>query len=119
MDQNTLMIALVVVILAWFGFSRYQKSKNGAVIAAAIAEGAVVVDVRTAGEYGGHHYYGAINIPVDTLAIKLSKVGAKDKPVVVYCASGGRSAAAAGILRRAGFSRVVNGGGLSNMPPRK
>ena len=40
----------------------------------------------------------------------------KDKPVVVYCASGGRSATAARMLLQAGYTDVVNAGGLGDMP---
>ena len=81
-----------------------------------IAEEAVVIDVRTVGEFSVSHYKGAINIPVDSLQKNISKIGPKDKPVVVYCASGARSLAAAGILKRAGFTNVLNAGGISNMP---
>jgi phage shock protein E len=81
-----------------------------------IAEGAIVIDVRTPGEFAGGHYKGAINIPVDLLQKNIAKVGSKDKPVIVYCASGSRSSAAAGILKRSGFTNVFNVGGISNMP---
>ena len=47
---------------------------------------------------------------------RLSDVGPKEKPVVVYCASGGRSAVAAQILRANGFVDVTNAGGLEDMP---
>jgi phage shock protein E len=40
----------------------------------------------------------------------------KDKPIVLYCASGGLSAQAARILKRAGFTDVINAGSLGNMP---
>jgi len=81
-----------------------------------IAEGAIVIDVRTPGEFAGGHYKGAINIPVDSLQKNITKVGPKDKPVIVYCASGARSSAAAGILKRSGFTNVLNAGRISNMP---
>jgi hypothetical protein len=40
----------------------------------------------------------------------------KDKPIVLYCASGARSAQAARILKRAGFTDVINAGSLVSMP---
>ena len=70
---------------------------------------------RTAGEYAGGHYSGAVNIPVDAISGKLAKIGPKDKPVIVYCASGSRSAAAAGALKAAGYTNVVNAGGISTI----
>ncbi len=81
-----------------------------------IAEGAVVIDVRSPGEFSGGHYPGARNIPVDQLASQADSVGKKDKPVIVYCASGMRSARAKQILESAGFQDVTNAGGFSDMP---
>lgn len=81
-----------------------------------IAAGATVIDVRTAEEYDEVRYPGAINIPVDSLARKLGSVGPKDKPVIVYCESGGRSSVAAAILKANGFTDVTNAGGIRSMP---
>ncbi|HEY9857314.1 MAG TPA: rhodanese-like domain-containing protein [Stenomitos sp.] len=80
-----------------------------------IAAGATIVDVRSPGEYRSGAYPGAINIPLQELPQRLGELS-KAKPIVVYCASGGRSAAAAGVMKQAGFSDVVNGGGLIQMP---
>ena len=60
-------------------------------------------------------YPGAQNIPLGVLPARLGELD-KSKPVVVYCAAGGRSAQAAVIMQAAGFTEVVNGGGLSQMP---
>ncbi len=81
-----------------------------------IAAGAVVVDVRTEGEFAEEAYPGAVNIPLSSLGNRVGELGAKDKPVVLYCASGARSAAAARLLKQAGFTDVVNAGGLDDMP---
>ncbi len=80
-----------------------------------LAAGAVILDVRTREEYRTGAYPGAINIPVQALAGRMGEVP-KGKPVVVYCASGGRSAIAAKALVRAGFADVVNAGGIGSMP---
>jgi phage shock protein E len=80
-----------------------------------IASGAKIVDVRTPGEFGGGAYPGAVNIPLQVLAGRLREIP-KDRPVVLYCASGMRSASAARVLRRAGYADVVNAGGLRHMP---
>jgi phage shock protein E len=74
-----------------------------------------VVDVRTTDEYEEEHYPDALLIPVDQVSTRLSEFGDKDQPIVVYCASGARSAYAAKILRQAGFKDVTNAGGLSDM----
>jgi phage shock protein E len=80
-----------------------------------IKQGALVIDVRTAAEYAGGHYKGAIHISVTELMTRLSEIGDKQKPLVVYCASGRRSAQAAKILVDAGFQDVTNAGGLANL----
>jgi phage shock protein E len=81
-----------------------------------IAAGAKVIDVRTPGEFAEEAYPGAVNIPLNTVADRLNELGPKDKPIVLYCASGARSAAAARVLKKAGFTDVVNAGGLDDMP---
>jgi phage shock protein E len=80
-----------------------------------IKAGATVVDVRTPGEYQSGAYPGALNIPVQELDRRLGELS-PDRPIVVYCASGMRSASAERLLRARGFADVVNGGGLSQMP---
>lgn len=79
-----------------------------------VSSGARLVDVRTPEEYADGHLPGAVNIPVDELGRRLDELGPRDKPVVVYCASGVRSASAARILAAAGFSAVHNLGAMSN-----
>lgn len=80
-----------------------------------IKAGATVVDVRTPGEFQSGAYPGALNIPVQELDRRLGELR-KDRPIVVYCASGMRSASAERLLRARGFADVVNGGGLTQMP---
>jgi phage shock protein E len=85
-------------------------------IADKIKAGAAVIDVRNPDEYGDEHFEGARNIPVGLLASRLAEVGPKDKPVVLYCASGARSAMAAQMLKASGWTDVTNAGGLYDMP---
>lgn len=65
----------------------------------------VVLDVRTAGEYAGGHLVGAINIDVTQpdFEKRIARLDTK-KPVLVYCAVGGRSASATRILVNKGFT---------------
>lgn len=80
-----------------------------------IRSGAKIIDVRTPDEFMDGAYPGAVNIPVQALGARLAEIptGAS---IVVYCASGGRSAMAARMLKQAGWSDVVNAGGLDDMP---
>ncbi|GEM_PF-604976 len=74
---------------------------------------AILVDVRTAGEYGGGHVPGAVNIPLQELPKRLDELSAYrgSTPVYVICQSGGRSRSAASQLSAAGYDVVdVQGG---------
>ena len=79
-----------------------------------LAEGAVLVDVRSPGEFSSGHIDGARNIPVGSLSVRERELGDKDRTVILYCASGTRSAMAKRRLRAAGFSRVLNLGSIRN-----
>ena len=81
-----------------------------------IASGAVVVDVRTRDEYEDEHFPKSINIPVNELTSRAKEIGDKEKSVLLYCASGARSAMGARILKMLGFKDVINAGGLYDMP---
>lgn len=80
-----------------------------------IKNGARIIDVRTVDEFMDGAYPGAVNIPVAELGGRLSEIP-KDASVVLYCASGGRSAMAARMMKQAGYADVVNAGGLGDMP---
>ena len=84
--------------------------------AALIRQGAIIVDVRTPGEYKSGHIKGSVNLPLDSIGKNLTKLK-KDKCVICCCASGMRSGAAKNILKSNGFNEVYNGGswmGLQN-----
>jgi phage shock protein E len=73
------------------------------------ASGAWVVDVRTNSEYIDGHIPNSLNVPVDQLS---QTAGGWDKsqPVIVYCATGARSAEAAAYLAGQGFKKVYDHG---------
>lgn len=79
-----------------------------------VKEGAVIVDVRTAGEFQGGHIRGSINVPLQSIQSSLGKI-AKNKTVITCCASGMRSASAKSILKSAGYADVHNGGGWMSL----
>ncbi len=70
--------------------------------------GLVVLDVRTPAEFASGHIPNARLIPVDELEDRLSELPAKDTPILVHCAAGGRSAAACDLLGQRGWSRLMN-----------
>ena len=67
----------------------------------------LLLDVRTPQEFQGGHVPGAVNIPHTELTARLGDIeAARESGVVVYCESGRRAAAAADVLRDAGFEDV-------------
>jgi len=71
----------------------------------------LVVDVRSVEEFSYGAYPGAINIPLDELEMRVDELGKKDRKIILYCASGGRSSYAVQMLRAYGFTNLENGGG--------
>jgi len=69
----------------------------------------LILDVRSAAEFGEGHIPGAVNIPHDTIGSRIAELGpAGERDIVVYCRSGRRSALALAALKEAGFSRLFH-----------
>jgi len=80
-----------------------------------IANGAIVVDVRSISEYRSGHLKGSVNIPLDQLSANLNKLKNKEQPVITCCASGMRSGSAKIVLKAKGYTNVHNGGSWYNL----
>jgi rhodanese-related sulfurtransferase len=78
----------------------------------------LIVDVRNTGEFAYGAYPGAINIPLDEIQSRVEELGKKDRKIILYCASGARSAYALQVLKAYDFTNLENGGGLSRMMSR-
>ncbi len=100
-------LALVFVLRGVMGKTSASDARG------LVAGGAQLVDVRSPGEFAGGHLPAAINIPVAEIERRADEIGPKSSGVVVYCASGMRSASAAGTLRKLGFSPVADLGAMS------
>lgn len=68
-----------------------------------------IVDVRTPQEFMGGHIAGSINIPVQELSVRMNEIKELKTPLVLCCASGGRSGMAHGFLAQQGIE-CCNGG---------
>jgi rhodanese-related sulfurtransferase len=86
---------------------------NGAQAREAVSHGAILLDVRTPMEHEAGTIPGSKNIAVQELALRLGELD-PEQSYVVYCRSGGRSAAAAALLKQHGFTHVVDLGGIGN-----
>ena len=70
---------------------------------------ALVVDVREQAEYAQSHILNSRLLPLSQIETRIGDIDKfKDKPVIVYCATGNRSSTAAALLRKSGFSNVSN-----------
>lgn len=92
-------------------FSMFRRSTSNEDARGRVARGALLLDVRTPGEFAEGHVEGAINIPVQDLGMRVGEI-TKGREVVVYCRSGGRSAVAAQMLRGRGHA-VLDVGPMS------
>jgi rhodanese-related sulfurtransferase len=80
--------------------------------------GPLVIDVRTGEEYAYGAVPDAINISLDALEYEIESLNDKDRKIILYCATGARSAYGVQLLQAYGFTNVENGGGLSRMMAR-
>ena len=105
-------VAMAVVSGAGCWFAR-SGNTSSAEARRMVSAGALLLDVRSPEEFKAGHIEGAVNIPVQELEGRMGELGAKEKPIVVYCQSGGRSARAAAMLEGAGYTEIHNLGAMS------
>ncbi|MBN2263529.1 MAG: FAD-dependent oxidoreductase, partial [Prolixibacteraceae bacterium] len=79
----------------------------------------IVIDVRTPEEFRTGAFPDAINIPLDELQHRLNELGAPEREITLYCATGARSAYGQRMLHQMGFTNVKNGGGIMQMMMRR
>ena len=101
-----ILLGLVAAYFAWRLLSSVLVRRR---LPKLLEDGAQLVDVRGPGEFAGGHAPGSVNIPLQEIAERAGELDA-ERPVVVCCASGTRSAMAAHRLRKHGFKRVINAG---------
>ena len=94
-------------LILWFSYKWWNSKRVLAMLPELKKNGAILVDVRSAGEFAGGNAPGTINIPLQELGSRLAEIP-KTAPVVVCCASGTRSGMAKLILRKNGYRNVHN-----------
>ena len=103
-------LAILVLAVVYLRFSAVRVS--GSYARAMVADGALLLDVRSEGEYADGGIEGSIHIPIQELVGRMDELGDKDREIVVYCQSGGRSAMAKRLLESNGFSEVHDLGSI-------
>jgi phage shock protein E len=107
-------ILIVAAGLAIFLFLKRAGLVSAKNAQAYLADGALLIDVRTPGEFAAHHLPHAINLPLDQIESTLPRrVKNKSQTLLLYCQSGMRSAAAKKKLHSLGYSNAFNLGSYS------
>jgi rhodanese-related sulfurtransferase len=114
-QDNIFLIAVAFVSGAMLVWPLMRRGAGGAAVNTLQAtmminkEDAMVLDVREPAEFNAGHILNARNIPLGELEKRAGELAKwKEKPIVVSCASGNRSASALGVLKKHGFTRAVN-----------
>ena len=95
-------------------FSALFGKKESVDMGQLIKNGAIIIDVRTYEEYVHGHIKGSKNMPLNKLMSLMGKIK-KDQVIITCCASGMRSASAKGMLKKAGYENVHNGGSWTSL----
>ena len=103
-----------LLLAIWLGYKRWKSQKVKRMLPTLRAQGAVEIDVRSPAEFAEGNCPGSINIPLQELTNRLHEIP-KDRPVILCCASGGRSGMAKMILMSKGFTKVYNIGPWTNL----
>jgi len=115
LQANWFWLALAIISGGWLLIDTARAQNDGSRLSPIEAtllinrEDAVVLDVRDQGEYEQGHIANARHIPLAELPQRLGELEKfKAKPIIVYCASGRRSATAISQLQKAGFEKLYN-----------
>lgn len=107
-----LIIILVAGTIGLFGYKNFiAPSASDRLLPA----GAVVLDVRTPQEYAVSHAPKAKLLPLQDIQSGVLPDASQDTAIALYCRSGNRSAEAKRILKEAGFTNIIDMGGLSDV----
>jgi rhodanese-related sulfurtransferase len=102
----------LVLLLAFTLFKRLGQIDSD-LARELIQDGARLIDVRSPGEFAAGHLPGALNVPLGEIGSRADLLGPKDAPIILYCASGTRSAVARSTLTRRGFTQIFHLGAMS------
>lgn len=102
-----------------FGFLSWQslrkpQNKKKMMIQEYLQKHALIVDVRSEGEYAMGHVEGSQNLPLQQLPNRLSELQKLNKPIIFCCASGNRSGQATDFAKQQGLD-CINGGGWASL----
>ena len=107
MNWNILLI--IAAVAAIFYLMKRAGQISTAAALAHLKNGAMVIDVRSPGEFNSGHLPAAVNVPLDGLESALpGRVKDKSQVLLLHCLSGARSGVAKIKLKRMGYPNVFN-----------
>ena len=80
-----------------------------------LPEKAIIIDVRSEGEYKGGHAKSSVNIPLNLIENNIQKIKDYKQPIITVCASGMRSGVAANLLKKHNIEAYNGGSWKSNI----
>lgn len=104
-----IIITTLVLIVVYAFYKTYQRAHIDKGLEVLIAEGAVILDVRTAAEYNDGNISGSVHIPLSRLRTAFISLDT-GKTYITCCSHGLRSIKAVEVLKERGFRKVYNGG---------
>lgn len=117
--NHYLLVAIFVVLLAALLVNEIRRGgqslSNGQLTALVNADKGLVIDIRPAKEYAAGHIVGALSIPQDKLATRMTELDKhKDKTLIVVDAMGQHAGTVCRDLLKAGYNAAKLSGGVSS-----
>ncbi|WP_419172664.1 rhodanese-like domain-containing protein [Halobacteriovorax sp.] len=110
--RNNVLYVAIGLFFIW-KFYKYFRTKK--TLKEIVSKGNYqLVDVRSIGEFHSNSIPHSLNLPIDQISQGHMKID-KDKDIIIYCASGARSAMARLQLLKLGYKNIVNGGGIGHV----
>lgn len=112
--MKTVLWILLSLLLVYLGYRTYRLVMLADGLDKKIADGAVILDVRTAQEYETGHIEGSVNISLGSIRERCRELD-PNKTYITTCSHGLRSVKVENILKERGFKKVFNGGAWTDL----
>lgn len=112
--MKTILWILLSLLLVYLGYRTYRLVMLAEGLEKKIADGAVILDVRTAQEYETGHIEGSVNISLGSIRERYRELD-PNKTYITTCSHGLRSVKVESLLKERGFKKVFNGGAWTDL----
>lgn len=112
--MKTFIIIISSILVIYIGYRTYRFAMLSHGLDKKIANGAIVLDVRTVEEYATGHIDGSINISLGTIRDRYTELDT-NKTYITCCSHGLRSVKVVSLLKERGFKNVFNGGSWTDL----